>query len=173
MTAFAPGSISFRLYPHDLDAREMVEELRFQARLACGAGFDGVMISERHGGIVGNMPNPIQVAGWLAEAAPGWVAPCPVLVPLRPAALVVEEMAWLAARFPGRIGLGLGAGGHDLDYAMYGMDRERLVARFEQALAFIAGYLSGAPGGDDMARSPGTGRWPTAERRRSRSSARP
>src|SRR3954453_21812891 len=105
---FGAGSVSFRLYPHDLDAVGMLKELRAQAALAVSSGFDGVMISERHGGIVGNMPNPIQTAGWLAEAmADGWVTPCPVLVPLRPAAQVVEDIAWLAARFPGRIGPGL------------------------------------------------------------------
>ena len=143
MTAFAAGSISFRLYPHDLDSRAIVEELRLQARLACDSGFDGVMISERHGGIVGNMPNPIQVAGWLAEASTGWVAPCPVLIPLRPAALVVEELAWLSARFPARIGAGFGAGGHDLDYQMVGSDRDELVPRFEQALHFVVRHLTG------------------------------
>src|SRR4051794_23560960 len=106
------------------------------------------MISERHGGIVGNMPNPIQTAGWLAEAmADGWVTPCPVLVPLRPAAQVVEDIAWLAARFPGRIGAGLGAGGHDLDYELYGSDRSDLATRFGAALAFIADALSGHASG--------------------------
>ena len=74
----AGGSISFRLYPHNLSAVEILAELRVQAALAVDSGFDGVMISERHGGIVGNMPNPIQTAGWLAEAMEtGWVAPCP------------------------------------------------------------------------------------------------
>ena len=145
MTApFADGSISFRLYPHGLGAVETVDELRAQAALAIESGFDGVMISERHGGITGNMPNPIQTAGWLAEAmATGWVAPCPVLIPLRPAAQVVEDLAWLSARFPGRVGLGLGAGGHDLDYELYGGDRDDLAARFGAALAFITAALSG------------------------------
>ena len=53
MTApLAAGSVSFRLYPHGLDASATVEELRAQAALALTSGFDGVMISERHGGIV-------------------------------------------------------------------------------------------------------------------------
>jgi alkanesulfonate monooxygenase SsuD/methylene tetrahydromethanopterin reductase-like flavin-dependent oxidoreductase (luciferase family) len=143
-TPFARGSVSFRLYPHGLDAVAMVEELRAQAALAVASGFDGVMISERHGGIVGNMPNPIQTAGWLAEAmATGWVAPCPVLIPLRPAAQVVEELAWLGARFPGRVGIGLGAGGHDLDYELYGTGRDNLAVRFGVSLELITAALSG------------------------------
>ena len=84
MTAFAPGSISFRLYPHHLAPGAAIDEMCEQAALAVRSGFDGVMVSERHGGIVGNVPNPIQVAGWLAAAMPGgWVAPCPVLSLLR------------------------------------------------------------------------------------------
>src|SRR3954447_14322902 len=147
---FGAGSVSFRLYPHDLDAVRTLEELRTQAALATSSGFDGVMISERHGGIVGNMPNPIQVAGWLLEAmATGWVAPCPVLAPLRPAAQIVEEVAWLGARFPGRVGVGLGTGGHDLDYEMYGVGREDLAARFGDVLAPVTAHLMGIAAGFD------------------------
>ena len=74
-------------------------------------GFDGVMTSEHHGGFHGYLPNPLQVAGCCLEAmADGWAAPCPLLLPLRPPALVAEEIAWLAARFPGRVGLGVAVG---------------------------------------------------------------
>ena len=111
MAAFTPGSVSLRLYPHlELAAPEIVEELRAQAVLAAEHGFAGVMTSEHHGGFGGYLPNPLQLAGWLLEAMPrGWAAPCPLLLPLRPAALVAEETAWLAARFPDRVGLGVAA----------------------------------------------------------------
>jgi len=100
---FAARSVSFRSYPHDeLDAAARVEELRVQAALAVEHGFDGVMTSEHHAGFAGYMPNPLQVAGFLLEAMQrGWAAPCPLLLTLRPPALVAEEIAWLAARFPG------------------------------------------------------------------------
>src|SRR3954465_13920006 len=109
---FAPGSVSLRLYPHgDLPATRIVDVLREQAAASAAIGFDGVMTSEHHGGFAGYLPNPLQVAGWLLEAMPsGWAAPCPLLLPLRPPALVAEEVAWLAARFPGRVGVGLAAG---------------------------------------------------------------
>src|SRR5437870_11136035 len=109
---FAPGSISFRAYPHaGLDAPAIVVELRVQAALACTHGFDGVMTSEHHGGFHGYLPNPLQAAGWCLEAMnAGWAAPAPLLLPLRPPALVAEEIAWLAARFPGRVGLGVASG---------------------------------------------------------------
>ena len=100
---FAGGSVSLRLYPHnDLSAPEIVAELRAQAALGAEHGFDGVMTAEHHGGFAGYLPNPLQVAGWCLEAmATGWAAPCPLLLPLRPPAMVAEEIAWLAARFPG------------------------------------------------------------------------
>jgi alkanesulfonate monooxygenase SsuD/methylene tetrahydromethanopterin reductase-like flavin-dependent oxidoreductase (luciferase family) len=105
-------SISLRIYPHTgLDAGAVVTEMCAQSRLAADAGFDGVMTSEHHGGFAGYIPNPLQAAGWLLEAMPvGWAAPCPLLLPLRPPALVAEEVAWLAARHPGRVGVGVAAG---------------------------------------------------------------
>src|SRR5450759_2400581 len=97
---FARGSISFRLYPHnELSACEVVAELCGQAGLALTAGFDGVMTSEHHGGFAGYLPNPLQVAAFILDEHPqGWAAACPLLLPLRPTALVAEEVAWLGAR---------------------------------------------------------------------------
>lgn len=141
---FAPGSVSLRLYPHDLAAPEALDELCAQAALAADAGFDGVMVSERHGGIPGNVPNPIGVAGWLArEMRQGWVAPCPVLSLLRPPPLIVEEVAWLAARYPGRVGVGLGAGGNRLDFELYGTGDHDLARRFGAVLSFVTDHLAG------------------------------
>jgi alkanesulfonate monooxygenase SsuD/methylene tetrahydromethanopterin reductase-like flavin-dependent oxidoreductase (luciferase family) len=143
------GSISLRLYPHDgLAAPEMVRELREQAVLGIEAGFDGVMTSEHHGGFAGYMPNPVQVAGWMLEAMPtGWAAPCPLLLTLRPPALVTEEVAWLAARFPGRVGLGLAAGSLDADFEIMGLTKDDLTRRFADAMAAVAGALGGTDPG--------------------------
>jgi alkanesulfonate monooxygenase SsuD/methylene tetrahydromethanopterin reductase-like flavin-dependent oxidoreductase (luciferase family) len=148
MAPFESGSISFRLYPHDLGPEDAIAEMAAQAALAVTSGFDGIMVSERHGGIVGNVPNPLQVTGWLAREMPsGWVAPCPVLALLRRPAQIVEEVAWLAARYPGRVGVGLGTGGHSLDFAMYDLDDGDLARRFEPVLAYVASHLAGE--GDD------------------------
>jgi len=145
----AAGSISLRLYPHlELSAQETVRELRVQAVLGVEAGFDGVMTSEHHGGFAGYMPNPLQAAGWLLEAMPtGWAAPCPLLLPLRPPALVAEEVAWLAARFPGRVGLGLAAGSLDADFDIMGLTKDDLTRRFEQGMTLVAGALGGTDPG--------------------------
>jgi alkanesulfonate monooxygenase SsuD/methylene tetrahydromethanopterin reductase-like flavin-dependent oxidoreductase (luciferase family) len=149
MTALAPGSVSVRIYPHnDLSAPDIVAELVTQAALAVAHGFDGVMTSEHHGGFAGYLPNPLQVAGWMLGAMPsGWAAACPMLVTLRPAALVAEEVAWLAARFPGRVGLGAAAGALEDDFEIMGLTRERLTSRFATSLEELAGMLSGAAPG--------------------------
>jgi alkanesulfonate monooxygenase SsuD/methylene tetrahydromethanopterin reductase-like flavin-dependent oxidoreductase (luciferase family) len=145
MTPFAPGSVSFRSYPHDdLGAPEVVDELRTQAALATAHGFDGVMTSEHHGGFAGYLPNPLQLAGFLLDAMPeGWAAPCPLLLPLRPTALVAEETAWLDARFSGRVGIGVAAGALPVDFEVMGSTTDDLTQRFGAALATLTAALRG------------------------------
>ncbi len=143
---FARGSVSLRLYPHnELVATAIVDELCTQAAMAVDAGFDGVMTSEHHGGFAGYLPNPLQVTGWQLEAmATGWAAPCPLLLPLRPVAAVAEEVAWLDARFPGRVGLGVGPGSLELDFTAMGLDLADAVPRFKRDLPRLAAMLRGA-----------------------------
>ena len=145
----ATGSVSLRLYPHDdLPANEIVTELRVQATLAVEHGFDGVMTSEHHGGFAGYLPNPLQVAGWCLDAMPaGWAAPCPLLLPLRPPALVAEEIAWLAARFPDRVGVGVAAGALPADFEIMGLTMVDLAGRFTRGLEQLVGFLHGGEPG--------------------------
>jgi alkanesulfonate monooxygenase SsuD/methylene tetrahydromethanopterin reductase-like flavin-dependent oxidoreductase (luciferase family) len=143
--AFAAGSVSLRLYPHnDLSAPELVDELLAQAALGAAHGFDGVMTSEHHAGFHGYLPNPLQAAGWCLEAMPhGWAAPAPLLLPLRPAALVAEEIAWLAARFPGRVGLGVASGALGSDFEVMGLEMRGLATTFAASLDRVVGLLDG------------------------------
>ena len=127
----------------------IIAEMRAQAVLGREAGFDGMMTSEHHGGFGGYLPNPLQVAGWLLDAMPsGWAAACPLLLPLRPAALVIEEAAWLAARFPGRVGLGVATGSLQADFDILDTTKDGLVQRFASGLTRVADALSGRDPGD-------------------------
>jgi alkanesulfonate monooxygenase SsuD/methylene tetrahydromethanopterin reductase-like flavin-dependent oxidoreductase (luciferase family) len=137
--------VSLRLYPHDqLGARAIVEELGAQAALAAEVGFDGVMTSEHHGGFPGYLPNPLQVAGWcLDEMERGWAAACPLLLPLRETAHVAEDVAWLAARFPERVGVGAAAGALAADFELAHRSMAGLTERFAAQLHELAGMLSG------------------------------
>jgi alkanesulfonate monooxygenase SsuD/methylene tetrahydromethanopterin reductase-like flavin-dependent oxidoreductase (luciferase family) len=148
-----------RLYPHgDLPADAVVAELRAQAALASEHGFAGVMVSEHHGGFAGYMPNPLQLAGWLLDAMPrGWAAACPLLLPLRPTALVAEEVAWLAARFPERVAVGFAAGALPGDFELMKVSMEDLTARFATALAEVTSLLRGGADGR-LARDPAIAR---------------
>jgi alkanesulfonate monooxygenase SsuD/methylene tetrahydromethanopterin reductase-like flavin-dependent oxidoreductase (luciferase family) len=142
----APGSVSLRLYPHnDLAAPAIVEELREQAALGAEHGFDGLMTSEHHGGFAGYLPNPLQATGWCLEVMPaGWAAPCPLLLTLRPPALVAEETAWLAACFPGRVGVGVAAGALKDDFDIMGVAMDGRAERFSAALQELVGVLNGS-----------------------------
>ena len=140
------GAVSLRLYPHnDLDgASAVVDELMAQAELAARFGFDGVMTSEHHGGFAGYSPNPLQVTGWLLDAMPsGWAAPCPMVLPIRPVALVAEEVAWLAARFPGRVAVGVAPGALPLDFEVMDVPFDTKGARYRAGLPRLAAMLRG------------------------------
>ena len=147
---FGPGSVSLRLYPHnELAAPDVVATLVGEATLAERCGFAGIMVSEHHGGFAGYLPNPVQTAAFvLAETRSVWVAPAPVLVPLRPTALLAEEVAWLAARHPGRVGLGVAAGALPLDFTVMDLDPASAVPRFVAELPRIVGMLRGDGLGD-------------------------
>jgi len=143
------------LSPHDLPPVAVVDEMLIDARLAEDAGFDGVLLSEHHGGLAGYLPNPLQFVGWaLGETARVWGAPCPLLLPLRPSGLVAEETAWLAARFPGRVGLGVAVGAAPADFEVAGVPFEERSSRYRAALGELVGALRGhaaAPLGGDPA----------------------
>lgn len=147
---FAPGSVSLRLYPHnELDAGGVVRELCDQAALGLAGGFDGIMTSEHHGGFAGYLPNPLQMTSFvLEENEKGWAAPCPVLLPLRPTVQVAEEVAWLAARHPGRVGLGVAAGALPLDFEAMEVPLDQAVPLFKDRLPRIVDLLSGRNLGD-------------------------
>lgn len=152
---FAPGSVSLRLYPHAGPAAECAAELRRQAALAERVGFDGVMISEHHGGFPGYWPSPLLVSAWaLAATREFWAAPCPLLLPLRAWTQVAEELAWLAAAHPGRVGAGLASGGLALDFELADLDFKARARRFREALPRLCAALRGeaeAPLGRDAA----------------------
>ncbi len=142
---FEPASVSIRLYPHnELPADLIVDEICAQAGLALDCGFDGVMTSEHHGGFAGYMAQPLQMASFvLEERANGWAGAAPLLLPLRPTALVAEEVAWLAARHPGRVGLGVAAGALPLDFEIVGINQADAVDRFKAELPRLVAMLRG------------------------------
>jgi len=142
---FGAGSVSVGLHAYRPSAAGRLADLAAQARLAVEGGFDGFTLAEHHAGLNGYVPNPGQVAGWLlGEVAGGWAAACPILLPLRSAALVAEEIAWLAARHPGRVGVGFAPGFAPADFAIAGVAVEDRRHRFAVALPVVVACLVGA-----------------------------
>ena len=151
----AKGSVSLRLYPHNGPAAEQLNEVRELARRAVEVGYDGVMVSEHHAGFPGYFPNPQQMAGFLLAAMPsGWAAPCPLLLPMKPYALIAEEVAWLAAAFPGRVGAGFASGALPVDFELAEVPFDEIGPRFKEALPKMVAALRGEAEGslaDDRA----------------------
>ncbi|HEV7679610.1 MAG TPA: LLM class flavin-dependent oxidoreductase [Candidatus Dormibacteraeota bacterium] len=147
-SAFAAGSISLGLHTHEATLDRMVSSLREQARAAETAGFDGVTLSEHHAGFPGYVPNPLQWSAiLLGELDHAWAAPCPTLLPLRPAAGLVEDLAWLAAAFPGRVGAGFAVGYHEQDFSVMDSDFSTRAQRHWAALPGVVAALTGHAGG--------------------------
>jgi alkanesulfonate monooxygenase SsuD/methylene tetrahydromethanopterin reductase-like flavin-dependent oxidoreductase (luciferase family) len=150
---FSPGSISIGLHTHDAPVDQVVSSLRDEARAAEAAGFDGVTLSEHHAGFPGYLPNPLQwCAILLGELEQAWSAPSPTLLPLRPVASVVEEIAWLAAAFPGRVGAGFAAGYQEQDFEVlesdFGSRTDRHWAALPAVVAALSGHAEGPLGHD-------------------------
>jgi alkanesulfonate monooxygenase SsuD/methylene tetrahydromethanopterin reductase-like flavin-dependent oxidoreductase (luciferase family) len=106
------------------------------------------MTSEHHGGFPNYLPNPLLAATWALEATDrAWAAPCPMLLPLRAVAHVVEDLAWTAPRFPGRVGVGFAAGAIADDFELSGVPFEAMRDRFRASLpAAVAGLRGDADG---------------------------
>ena len=143
-TPLSNGGVSLRLYPHDVDAVQQLALIRAQAARGVEAGYDGVMVSEHHADFPGYLPNPTQLAGFLLDAMPrGWAAPCPLLLPMKPYALVAEDLAWLDAAYPGRVGAGFAAGALPVDFELAEVPFDEIVERFKASLPKTIAALRG------------------------------
>lgn len=129
--------------------------LRRQAALGVAAGYDGVMVSEHHADFPGYLPNPVQLAQSLLAAMPsGWAAACPLLLPMQPYSLIAEQLAWLSATHPGRVGAGFASGALPVDFELAEVPFAEITERFKAALPKVVAALRGfddSPLGRDRA----------------------
>lgn len=117
-----------------------------QAAVARASGFDGVTVSEHHAGYPGYLPNPVMVTAWVLEQhADIWAAPCPMLLSTRPSPHVIEDVAWVAARHPGRVGVAVAPGFVPADFAVPSLDFEGRRERFGRELPIVVRALRGDP----------------------------
>jgi alkanesulfonate monooxygenase SsuD/methylene tetrahydromethanopterin reductase-like flavin-dependent oxidoreductase (luciferase family) len=105
-----------------------------------------VTVSEHHAGFPTYLPNPLLTLGWLLERLErAWVAACPMLLSARPAVHVCEDLAWLAACYPGRIGAAFVPGYVERDFAAAGHGFAERRARHWRDLPVVVAALRGQP----------------------------
>lgn len=150
---FAPGSVSIGLHTRPgTTAVDQVAELLRAARAVDAAGFDGVTFSEHHAGFPGYLPQPLLATCWvLGECSSVWAGPAPVLLGLRSAPLLAEELAWLGARFQGRLGVAVAPGYARTDFEAVGATYDDRLERFPDQLD---GLLEALAGRGPLARDP-------------------
>nr|MDT0666768.1 hypothetical protein [Micromonospora sp. DSM 115978] len=94
------------------------------------------------------LPSPVLGVSWLLDRIDtGWAAACPILLPLRPVNLLVEEIAWLASRHPGRLGVGFAPGFAEADFAVAGAPHATRRADYYRDLPVAVGALQGNASG--------------------------
>ena len=137
-------------------------------------GFDGGWIAQHHlRGDYGRLPSPFVVPGAVA-ARTRWIelATAVTVLPLEDPIRLAEDVAVLDAFSGGRIQLGLGTGGANIDaFGAWGLDPARRHDRFDASLARLRAALAGEPGSSPSASpttrersSPGPATSPTTSR---------
>ncbi|HEY3716120.1 MAG TPA: LLM class flavin-dependent oxidoreductase [Jatrophihabitantaceae bacterium] len=132
---FSRGAFAVCLAPVGDGGSEVMRRLEDEARRAEAAGFDGVTLSEHHAGFARYLPTPLVVtAHLLAVLESAWAVACPTLLPLRRPVVVAEDLAWLNAAYPGRVGAGFAAGYQRQDFDVVGADFDTRRPTFWSAL---------------------------------------
>ncbi len=176
----AAGSISVGLYRRpSADPASALRAVCEEATCAEDAGFDGVTLSEHHMGFREYFPNPLLISAFVLEQTRSiWVGPMPMLLTLRPPAIVSEDVAWLAARHSGRVVAGFAAGNRPEEHALYGERETDVATAYDASLRVVAAALGDVGDAaasllrDDPAVASFRGRIPMVSAARSRDAAR-
>lgn len=150
-----PATISLGLSARAGTGREVVDGLVGDAVAAVEAGFDGVTLSEHHGGFPHYVPAPVLLSGVLLSRMPrGFACAAPSVLPLRTPVTVAEDLAWLDAAYPDRVGAGFVPGYQQGDFDLVGVPFEDRRAAFWDGLAAVAGALGRGPTPSPVAEDP-------------------
>ena len=160
---FAAGSISLGLSAVGSTGGavstgvDVMSRLAQEAVAAVESGFDGVTLSEHHGGFPNYLPSPLAVAGGLlGKLSRGWAVAAPAILPLRAPLPVAEDLAWLSALYPGRVGAAFVPGYQKRDFDLLGVDFESRHTAFWAGLSQLVGaFRPTGPLSDDPALAAG------------------
>ena len=122
--------------PYDEYYRQILE----QVELAEELGWECFMFNEHHFlGYGGLVPNPaVLLAAAAARTSKIHLGPCIAILPLRHPLHSAEDYAMVDALSGGRLEFGIGSGNTELDYRVFGVERETDRERFEEAFQIIA-----------------------------------
>ncbi len=127
-----------------LPAGRLLHELVAEAQEAERAGFDLIWVSEHHQGPRGSLTDPITVAAWLlARTDRIKVGTGVLLAPLHHPVRLAEQAAILQEASLGRFVLGLGAGYQQVDFTMFGRDRDHRRDALEATVEVLRKAWSG------------------------------
>ncbi|HKA34806.1 MAG TPA: LLM class flavin-dependent oxidoreductase [Candidatus Binatia bacterium] len=120
------------------------EQILEQVELAEELGWECFMLNEHHFlGYGGLVPNPAALlAAAAARTSKIRLGPCIAILPLRHPLTIAEDYAMADVLSGGRLEFGIGSGNTDLDYRVFGVDRETDRRRFEEAFEIISNAWS-------------------------------
>lgn len=117
---------------------ERWQEILRTAEVAEDVGFDGVFLPEHHMMEDGYPPSPWAGLGAIAARTDRLELGTTVhLLPLAHPIRTAEAAAMLDVISGGRVRLGVGLGNYEPEYALYGLDKQRQVSRFEESIDLL------------------------------------
>ncbi|KAF1067858.1 MAG: Alkanal monooxygenase alpha chain [Pseudomonas citronellolis] len=143
-----PFKLGFLTHAFGHDARQTYRDLQEQFEVAEELGFDGGWIAQHHlSGGFGQLPSPlVYLAGIAARTRRIELGTAVVVLPLEDSLRLAEDAAVLDALSGGRVQLGLGSGGANLEmFAAFGREAERRGEDFARAQRRLQRALVGEP----------------------------
>ncbi|MFR0693152.1 LLM class flavin-dependent oxidoreductase [Enterobacterales bacterium AE_CKDN230030158-1A_HGKHYDSX7] len=143
-----PFKLGFLTHAFGSDPHQVYRDLQEQFEFAEALGFDGGWIAQHHlSGGFGQLPSPLLLfANIAARTRRIELGTAVVTLPLEDSLRLAEDAAVLDALSAGRLQLGLGSGGANLEmFNAFGRDAQRRQDDFQQTQRALQAALLGAP----------------------------
>ncbi|KJJ97738.1 monooxygenase [Pseudomonas sp. 21] len=140
--------LGFLTHAFGSDPRQVYRDLQEQFEFAEALGFDGGWIAQHHlSGGFGQLPSPLLLfANIAARTRRIELGTAVVTLPLEDSLRLAEDAAVLDALSAGRLQLGLGSGGANLEmFNAFGRDAQRRQEDFQHSQRALQAALLGAP----------------------------
>ncbi|MBG7462351.1 LLM class flavin-dependent oxidoreductase [Pseudomonas aeruginosa] len=147
-TSARPFKLGFLSHAFGSDPRQVYRDLQEQFEVAEALGFDGGWIAQHHlSGGFGQLPSPLLLfAAIAARTRRIELGTAVITLPLEDALRLAEDAAVLDALSGGRLQLGLGSGGANLEiFNAFGREAGNRQVDFQRAQRTLQDALLGAP----------------------------